>query len=267
MKKLDVIKLNYSIDAVLRQQSKLANTAFLRRSIGKEVDNEIVLRAAIFMREFIGKPEIALNFYSNSLNVLKQRVLDAYTWKAAIKRIAAVAYTSESLPPFADIYWTRQQQSELVPCVINGVTEELTSQDDPNYYLDCTALTTAMVDVNFKVAVAFRRLRYLAATAGFTFRNMDTYSYFCRYNQLAGMRAILEIQKGSTSDRVWVGEIAQHDPTVKHNHELMKKRFPPKRKCPCNCKVPCYRCGYGLDLCGIATIPITTNLPEPTIIK
>jgi hypothetical protein len=266
-KKLPVVKLSYSIDAVLRKQNKLPNAAFLCNYIDKKINSDDVLRIAIFLREYIGRQDIPLAFYTTTLSMYQSERLYKDTWQRILRCIAAVAYTCETPPAYATTHWRGQLEYEWMPCRIDSITVARPPAEEPRYLLQCTALTTAMVDVDFSEAVSGRKLRYIAATAGFKFRNRDTYSYFAHYNQLAGMRVLFQIQKGSVWGLIRVGEISQHDPTVRHNQELMKKRFPKLRKCPCNCKVPCYRCGYGLELCEIATIPVTADNLEPLTIK
>jgi hypothetical protein len=255
------LKLPYAISTVLRHQNKLPDTVFLRRYIGTKLTNADVQTIAGYLRQYIKRCEIPLDFYIQCLEPFTIYKPSADAWRETLKRIISTAYTLTIDPlRVTDIpavtVWLIQQQTEWIPCVINEIdTNQL--ENTGLAHINCTALCTRMVDVTFTAPISANKIRHAAYNMGFRFTPRADHTLYQCAEQLVSLHAVMEIREGSTRERTWLGDIGYHQPTIAYNQQIMKQRYIPSRRCPHGCKTPCYRCGIGKDKCALAVIPVT----------
>jgi hypothetical protein len=259
------LKLPYALNTVLRKQDEVLNTVFLRGYSGKPLNGTDVVKLSGYLREWVRRPEITLDYYLHSLDPLQYREPSDTILLYVVRRIIATALTAEfvdlPLPPVTP--HVKLTRNKWAPLKINHITQ---INEAELCKLNCTVLSTELIDTTFELTATPRKLRFIAFQAGFQFTRRNNCSFYHHRNQLTDLHLIVELKEGTTTDHIAHNDIGYHDPTVQHNHKIMQLRAPAQRDCPYKYNVPCYRCGRGKNHCPIATIPLTTDI-EPLIIE
>jgi hypothetical protein len=248
------IQLPYSIAQVIKQQRRLLEDVPLRKFIGRPMDASLQRSMAEYLKYKIRKDDIPLSFYKSSLDFFYDQTIAAENMSILLRRIAAVTELPER-PLAPATQWRQQLADEWVPVEIMSVTKKPGSE--PLWLFDCLALGGRMIDVSFRQQVSWKRAYYFARMAGFNQRSELKQLHDPR--QFVRLRLLIKVLQGSTVSLPRLGDCGEHGPITTYNRKVNKLRDPELRVCRYRMRVPCFRCGVGLDRCPVAVQEQTDN--------
>jgi hypothetical protein len=246
------IKLPYSIARVIKQQKRLLDDVPLKNYIGVQMTDSLILSAAEYLHWKLRKNGIPVSFYAETLDIFRNRKLQAYEFEMVLRRIAAVTEIPEDhrLPAMR---WSHQVEDEWFPVIVLNVNQR--NKEEQIYDVLCRVVGGRMIDIEFIYKISLKQAFRIATMSGFNQRSEVTRLIDPR--QFVKLMLLLKVAKGSVPERVRILDCGEHGPIVTFNRRINKLRYHEFRVCKYRLNVPCFRCGVGSDDCPLAVIEHT----------